>query len=81
MKYQQIVFLQGDEAIKPLMIMDKKGTDEAMQYLKQWDYGDGDGEIRTSSAKGTSDYFVEKSDYLMSWNVGLCYIGLERIVV
>lgn len=79
-KYYEIVFLQGEEAIEPLHILDDKGEDAAVEYLSQWDYG---GEMEHSPEEqpwGEDDETFEKDDYVMSWNSRLGYIGLVRKV-
>ena len=39
--YQQIVFVQGDEAIEPLSILEEHGQSALFDYCLQWDMGDG----------------------------------------
>jgi hypothetical protein len=78
-KYQRIVFMQGDEATEPLAILDEQGFDAAIEYLAQWDLEPG--EHFNEPSHGTSDYTHTTDDnLLLSWNQGLGYIGLERIV-
>ena len=79
MAFQRIVFLQGDEAIEPINILNNEGKDAAINYLAQWDMGDR-GEVMDELAAGSSDSTYEAGDYLLSWNTGLEYIGLERRV-
>ena len=76
--YQSIVFIQGDEANEPLDILDRDGTAAAVEYLKQWDYGDSP-EPQKSSSAGTSDWQERHGDYLLTWNARVGYIGLERV--
>jgi len=75
-KYENVVFLQGDEAYQPLEILDTKGKDAAMEYLKQWHYP-GEHEGSPELGHGTSDQTYEKDGYIMSWNSQLGYIGLQ----
>jgi hypothetical protein len=52
----------------------------AVEYLAQWDMGDG-GDIHDEPASGNSDDVYETDDgYRLSYNTGLGYIGLERLV-
>lgn len=44
-KFLSIVFIQNEEAEEPLEILEEHGKSTALQYLKQWDYGENDGEI------------------------------------
>lgn len=52
-------------------------------YLMQWDYGEGH-EVNETSQAGTSDWqeTLEQDGvkYVMTYNVGLSYIGLERVI-
>ena len=93
--YETIVFLQGDEA-SPVIDMlygwqgdewhchylgaTTEGVDAALEYLRQWDYGD-PGEERDTPSAGTSDARWELADgaYLLTANLGLGYVGLERV--
>lgn len=88
-KYENIVFMQGDDADEPLRLLYDKHDDsvvwgwpdkktEAIAYLAQWDNGD-PGEVRDTSSAGSSDYQHTEGEYLLTWNLGLGYIGLERI--
>lgn len=75
-KYEDVVFLQGEEAYEPLRILNNDGEDAALNYLKQWhDYGHhmGSDELGHSN----SDDVYKKDNYIMSWNNSLNYIGLQ----
>lgn len=78
-KYQRIVFLQGEEADEALAILDNDGTEAAMDYLAQWDYGDA-GEEFDEPSSGSDDDVYEDEHHRMSWNSRLGYIGLEGIL-
>jgi hypothetical protein len=80
MRYQRIVFLQGEEADEALAILDNDGTEAALEFLAQWDYGDA-GETFDEPANGSDDevYEDEAQHYRMSWNNRLGYIGLEGV--
>jgi hypothetical protein len=75
-KYEDVVFLQGDEAYQPLEILDTKGKDAAMEYLKQW-HNPGQHQGSQELGNGTEDQTYEKDGYIMSWNSRLGYIGLQ----
>lgn len=77
-RYQRIVFLQGEEADEALAILDNDGTEAAIDYLAQWDYGDA-GETFDEPANGSDDDVFEDEHYRMSWNSRIGYIGLEGI--
>jgi hypothetical protein len=81
MKVIRIIFLQGENANEALSIYKNHGCEGALQYLDQW-Y---DGQVNNyeqfnESAAGSSDRVYEISDYLLSVNTSLNYIGLELIV-
>jgi len=75
-QYENVVFLQGDEAYQPLEILNDKGEDAALEYLKQWHYP-GEHEGTDHLGHGSSDHVYEKDGYIMSWNNALGYIGLQ----
>ena len=78
-KYASIVFIQGEEAEEPLNILDIKGHIAVLDYLKQWDNGEYH-ELNNVSSKGSKDDFIKIDDYLISFNFGLGYIGLEKVI-
>jgi len=86
-EYARIVFLQnsqdfdgfrgkkGDEAQDAFF---KASEPEMLKYLMQWDMGNST-ETSPTPAHGTSDKVYRKGDYIMSYNSGLGYAGLEKI--
>ena len=74
-RYENVVFMQGDDAIEPLNILDEKGVDAALDYLKQW-HQPGIHSTENEIGCGTSDEKYEKDGYIMCWNAPLGYIGL-----
>jgi len=75
-KYENVVFMQGDEAYEPLELLDRKGEDAALNYLKQW-HNFGQHEGSSELGLGTNDQKYEKDGYIMSWNPRIGYIGLQ----
>ncbi len=75
-KYENVVFMQGDDAFQPLEILDSDGPEAALEYLKQWHYP-GEHEGSNELGHGTSDEIFEKDGYIMSWNPRIGYIGLQ----
>lgn len=74
-QYEEVVFMQGDEAQEPLQILKDQGQDAALEYLKQWhDVGNhmGSNEL----PHGSSDQTYDKDGYHMAWNDSIGYIGL-----
>ena len=79
MIYLNIVFMQNSQDTEePLRILEEQGEHAALEYLKQWDYGDAC-EERDEPSAGTDDTIYREGDYIMSYNLRLEYIGLERI--
>jgi len=75
-RYEDVVFMQGEEADEPLQILNTQGEDAALNYLKQWhEYGShmGSNEL----GHGSDDETYEKDGYIMSWNPRIGYIGLQ----
>ena len=95
MPYERIIFMQGDDADEPLAILFNREPGHSFPYylgvtaesvaatfayLAQWDSGDG-GEITDEPSSGTSDDVWEEDGYRLSANLGLSYVGLERVVL
>jgi hypothetical protein len=76
MNYQRIVFVQGDEAVEPLAILDREGPAAAIELLSQWDDGL-PGQVSGEPSSGDMDDVAELNGYRLSWNSRLGYIGLE----
>lgn len=78
MPVQRIVFMQGEEANEAMSILDEHGADAAIEYLAEWDMGDG-GEITDEPSAGESDdVYTDDNGYILTYNTGIPYIGLER---
>ena len=79
MTYQRIVFVQGDDAIRPLSILDLDGEEAAVDYLAEWDTEPS--EEFDAPASGDSDDVYETDDgFRLSYCERLGYIGLERVI-
>ncbi len=74
-KYEEIVFMQGDEAEEPMEILNVEGPEAAMEFLKQW-HNPGEHMGSDSLGHGSQDKTFEKDGYIMSWNPYLPYVGL-----
>lgn len=92
-KYANIVFMQdeeGREVVDKLCHVDggvvaygptDQSITEAIAYLAQWDYGtESEHDIREDIGAGTHDTTVEEGEYVLTWNLGLGYVGLMRKV-
>lgn len=75
-RYENIVFLQGNDASPVMDILNNDGEEAALEHLKQWHYP-GEHQMSDKPGRGTQDKTFEKDGYIMSWNPYLPYIGLE----
>ena len=79
MRYQGIVFMQGDEAAGALDHLERYGEEAAIDFLAEWDFGNG--EVRDHTSVGEHDDLYETDDGMrLSYNTRLGYIGLERAI-
>jgi len=78
-RYQRIVFMQGEEADEPLQILADKGRVAAVDYLAQWDMERGE-EFDEPASGSDDDIYTTRDGYRLSWNRGLGYIGLEKVI-
>lgn len=89
-RYSEIVFMQGDEAEQVLTKLahiegvvihgaTEESIAEAVEYLSQWDHGE-DHRVTDTLGAGTHDDVAEHNGYVITWNVGLTYVGLSRII-
>lgn len=79
-RYERIVFLDDDESFDEWYAeFELNGQLGALEYLQQWDYGDS-GDVHDTPSNGSRDTVFEHNGYRMSYNFGLHYAGLERII-
>jgi hypothetical protein len=80
--YENIVFMQGNDADEAMEILDLQGQDALLEYLLQWDTGAG--ALSETPPWGTGDHqviFPEKDTHLvLSHNTSLSYCGLCRVI-
>ena len=79
-QFLNIVFLQNEEAAKPLKILKEQGEAAALQFLCQWDYAEDDGEVYEENPGGNGDSVYREGNYIMTYNTSLGYIGLCKIM-
>ena len=84
-RWINVVFLQGDEADRPLRILGELGHVDAVDYLAQWDYGDEttqaaleNGYVYDEPGEGTNDQVAISGDYALVVNPHLGYVSLLR---
>lgn len=85
-RWISVVFLQGSEADEVLDMIDRDGPDAAMEYLKNWDYGDEttdaameNGHVYDLPPAGMLDREVRDGDYQMTYNHTFGHVGLCRL--
>ena len=84
-RWINVVFLQGDEADRPLRILGELGHVDAVDYLAQWDYGDEttqaaleNGYVYDEPGEGTNDQVAISGDYALVVNPHIGYVSLLR---
>ena len=84
-RWINVVFLQGDEADRPLRILGELGHVDAVDYLAQWDYGEEttqaaleNGYVYDEPGEGTNDRVVLSGDYALVVNPHVGYVSLLR---
>ena len=85
-RWVSVVFLQGSEADEVLDMIDRGGPDTAMEYLKNWDYGEEttdaameNGHVYDLPPAGVLDREVRDGDYQMTYNHSFGHVGLYRL--
>ena len=84
-RWVNVVFLQGDEADRPLRILGELGHIDAVDFLAQWDYGDEttqaaleNGYVYDEPGDATNDQVAISGDYALVVNPHLGYVSLLR---
>ncbi|MBO1030354.1 hypothetical protein IPV09_03270 [Tessaracoccus sp. SD287] len=84
-RWVNVVFLQGDEADRPLRILGELGHVDAVDYLAKWDYGDEttqaaleNGYVYDEPGQGTNDQVAIAGDYALVVNPHVGYVSLLR---
>lgn len=84
-RWVNVVFLQGDEADRPLRILGELGHVDAVDYFAQWDYGDEttqaaleNGYVYDEPGEGTNDQVAISGDYALVVNPHIGYVSLLR---
>lgn len=84
-RWINVVFLQGDEADRPLRILGELGHVDAVDYLAQWDYGDEttqaameNGYVYDEPPAGPYDRVMHSDDYALVVNAQLGHVSLLR---
>lgn len=75
-RYEDVVFMQGDEAELPLELLYNDGPEAALEYLKQW-HNPGEGQGSNKLGHSSNNDKFEKDGYIMSWNKHIPYFLLQ----
>lgn len=78
--FENIVFMQGDDAREPLRLLNHESERAALDYLLQWDTSEGK-EVTSGAPWGERDHAWGMGDLIVSYNSCLGYIGLCRVIV
>lgn len=74
-RYEDVVFLQGEEANEAIEIIQRDGPDAGIKFLSQW-HCPGEHMMRDELPHGTGDNVYHGDGYLLFWNSTLPYVGL-----
>jgi hypothetical protein len=81
MRYERVVFLQGDAAKQALEIYEFIGPNMLLGHLEQW-HCPGEHDISNAPSHGTADkVFKYPGGFILSVNTALGYCGLEREIL
>lgn len=82
-KYEDVVFLQGDDADAALDLIDKHGWAMGMDYLMQWEYGEPTDVIQHKGGYPDlmfhDNHYVERDGYMMGYNHAFTVAALWRV--
>jgi len=81
--YHNIIFLNDyeDETVAAFLAGDQAEFNliQMIDYLNNWDYGsENEHSPQSEPSHGTSDDYHQSGEYILSWNNGLGYVGLDR---
>lgn len=84
-RWISVVFVQGDEAGPVMEMIDRQGTDAAIEFLSGWDMGDEtvdtaleNGYVYDSPPQTPADQVATRDVYTLTYSRDLGYAGLTR---
>lgn len=84
-RWISVVFLQGEEADEALGLIDRDGTDAAIEHLAGYDFGDEtvdaaleNGYVYDTLPIGATDRVATRDVYTLTYNQSFGYVGLLR---
>ena len=85
-RWVSVVFLQDEEADEVLDLIDRDGTDAAIEHLKRFDYGDEttsaameNGYVYDEPPAGPLNHVVADGDYTLTSNAAMRHVSLLRM--
>lgn len=83
MAYENVVFVQGEEAHEFLDLIDEMGASDALDYMLDYlgVYEAGTHEVVEDTPNGLSDQtYTDGDGFTLSWNTNLDYVGIHKLV-
>lgn len=80
MRYEDIIFVHGDEALEGFTLLDLHGVKSAFVFLKSL-YRPGRHSVLEENPAALTDDSYRDGDFIMSWSRRYKYIGLVRELV
>jgi hypothetical protein len=77
--YERLAFVQGDEAYDALCVLEEDGLAACLRFMVQQS-GDSQGELHEQLAGGASDNTYRDEGWILTYNLRIGYVGLERQV-
>lgn len=85
-RWISVCFLQGEDADEVLRVIDDDGVDSALNFLKNWDYGDEttnsaleNGYVYDLPPTGPLEQEVRNGNYDMTYSHSFGHVGLYRL--
>lgn len=75
--YREIIFLQEHEADEVIEILSKDGPSAAVEYLSEWDNGEGG--CSDTKPWGKYDDTYKVGSYVLAVNSGIPYVSLTAL--
>jgi len=82
--YYSIVFIHDyEDSTADAFLTGDMSEDQMIEYLSQWDNGsENEHSPQDEPSAGTADNTYDNHrGYILSWNTGLGYVGLDRVEI
>lgn len=74
--YENVLFMQGDDATEPLEILNDEGEEAALEFMKQFYDSNETYQKMENTGAGTSDKIFKKGGFILIYNTRIGYVGL-----